>query len=315
MSFDKPGLLLLLLLLPLAGFAYVRAHRGRQAFASPALMPSVAPRRPGWRRHGPMALYALGLAALILALAKPHRAVSVPVERASVMLVSDRSGSMQARDVRPDRLTAARRAAETFLDEVPGRVRVGLIAFNQGAEVAQLPTADHDDVRSALAEVRPAGGTATGDALTAALSVLNRSERPGRRPPPSAIVLLTDGTSTRGRDPVAVAREARKARIPVYTVALGTDEGTIQVTRRDGTVETRRVPPDPVTLQRIADVSGGQAFRAQDAGELDAVYERLGSEVGTKKEEREITAAFAGGALLIVLAGGALSLVWFGRLP
>jgi Ca-activated chloride channel family protein len=314
-SFQEPLLLLLGLALLPAAALYLQATRRRQAFASPALLPAVAPRRPGLRRHWPILLYALGLAALIVAIARPQRAVSVPVERASVMLVSDRSGSMQAKDVEPDRLTAARRAAETFLAKVPKRVRVGLIAFNQVAEVSQLPTADRAAVRGALGQITPAGGTATGDAIKTALNVLTGTDRPGQKPPPAAIVLLTDGASVRGRDPVAVAQEARKAKIPVYTVALGTPAGTIQVPRPDGTVETRPVPPDPESLRRIAETSGGRAFTAGNAGELDAVYRRLGSQVARKKEQRQVTSAFAGGALLLVVLGAALSLLWFGRLP
>ncbi|HEV2815583.1 MAG TPA: VWA domain-containing protein [Solirubrobacteraceae bacterium] len=314
MSFERPLLLIALVAIPLAIWWYARAQRGREGFASPALVPAVAPHRPGWRRHWPMALYALGLAGLILAIAKPQRAVSVPVDRASVLLVTDRSGSMQAEDVDPNRLVAARRAAEQFLDEVPSRVRVGLVAFNQGAEVAQLPTADHGLVRDALAAVTPAGGTATGDALTTALRVL-RPDANDRRPPPAAIVLLSDGKSVKGRDPVEAAREARRLRVPVYTVALGTDEGTIRVRERGGNVRVERVPPDRETLKRIADASGGETFAVEDAEKLEAVYERLGSQVATKREKREITTTFAGGALLLVLAGGGLSLAWFGRLP
>jgi Ca-activated chloride channel family protein len=261
-----------------------------------------------------MALYALGLAGLILAVAKPQRAVSVPVDRASILLVTDRSGSMQAEDVAPSRLVAARRAAEDFLDRVPSRVRVGLVAFNQGAEVAQLPTADHDLVREAVGQVTPAGGTATGDALTTALRVL-RPDADDRRPPPAAIVLLSDGKSVKGRDPVEAAREARRLKVPIYTVALGTEEGTIRVRERGGNVRVERVPPDPETLQRVAEASGGRTFAVEDAGRLQEVYERLGSQLTTKREKREITTTFAGGALLLVLGGGALSLAWFGRLP
>jgi Ca-activated chloride channel homolog len=313
-SFERPLLLIGLVAIPLGIWWYVRSSRRRESFASPALVPSVAPRRPGRRRHWPMALYALGLAALILAVAKPQRAVSVPVDRASVLLVTDRSGSMQAEDVAPSRLIAARKAAETFLDEVPDRVRVGLVAFNQGAEVAQLPTAEHDLVRDALAAVAPAGGTATGDALTAALRVL-RPDANDRRPPPAAIVLLSDGKSVKGRDPVEAAQEARRLRVPVYTVALGTEEGTIRVRESSGNVRVERVPPDVATMQRVAEASGGRSYAIADAEKLSEVYERLGSQVATKREKREVTTSFAGGALLLVLAGGALSLVFFGRLP
>ena len=314
MSFERPLLLVGLIAVPLAIWWYLRTQRARPAFVSPALVPAVAPRRPGWRRHWPMALYALGLAALILAVAKPQRAVSVPVDRASVLLVTDRSGSMQAEDVSPSRLVAARRAAEQFLDRVPDRVRVGLVAFNQGAEVAQLPTPDHQLVRDAVAAVTPAGGTATGDALNTALRVL-RPDANDRRPPPAAIVLLSDGKSIKGADPVEAAREARRLRVPVYTVALGTDEGTIRVKQRDGSERVESVPPDRETLKRIAEASGGRSFAVEDAERLEEVYERLGSQVATKREKREVTTAFAGGALLLVLAGGGLSLAFFGRLP
>jgi Ca-activated chloride channel family protein len=313
-SFERPLLLLGLIAIPLGIWWYVLRQRGREAFASPALIASVAPRRPGIRRHWPMALYALGLAALILAVAKPQRAVSVPVDRASVMLVTDRSGSMQAKDVAPNRLVAARNAALDFVDAVPSRVRVGLIAFNQGAEVAQIPTTDKQVVRDAISSVTPAGGTATGDALTAALRVL-RPNRQDPRPPPAAIVLLTDGKSTKGRDPVDAAREAGRLKIPVYTVALGTEDGTIEVTDSNGNTRTERVPPDVETMRRIAEASRGETFAVEDAEKLEAVYQRLGSQVATKKEKREVTTAFAGGALLLVLGGGALSLLWFGRLP
>jgi Ca-activated chloride channel homolog len=314
-SFERPLLLLALVAIPLGILWYRRSSRGREtAFASPALIPSVAPRRPGGRRHWPMALYALGLAALILAIAKPQRAVSVPVDRASVLLVTDRSGSMQSEDVAPSRLVAAREAAQTFLDEVPDRVRVGLVQFNHGAEVSQLPTAEHDLVRDAVDAITPAGGTATGDALTAALRVL-RPDVNARRPPPAAIVLLSDGKSVKGRDPVEAAQEAKRLRVPIYTVALGTEQGTIRVRESNGNVRVERVPPDVETMKRVAEASGGRTFAIEDAAKLSEVYERLGSQVATKREKREVTTSFAGGALLLVLAGGALSLVFFGRLP
>jgi Ca-activated chloride channel family protein len=313
-SFERPLLLIGLVAIPLGIWWYVRSSRGREAFASPALIPSVAPRRPGRRRHWPMLLYALGLAALILAVAKPQRAVSVPIDRASVLLVTDRSGSMQAEDVAPSRLIAARSAAERFLEEVPDRVRVGLIAFNQGAEVSQVPTADHDLVGDALAAVTPAGGTATGDALTTALRLV-RPDVNDRRPPPAAIILLSDGKSVKGRDPVDAAQEAGRLKVPIYTVALGTEQGTIRVREANGDVRTERVPPDVETLKRIAEASRGRAYAVEDAEKLSEVYERLGSQVATRREKREVTNSFAGGALALVLAGGALSLFLFGRLP
>jgi Ca-activated chloride channel homolog len=219
----------------------------------------------------------------------------------------DRSGSMEATDVAPSRLVAARRAAEAFLAEVPDRVRVGGVVFNHRAEAVQSPTTDRVALRDALrAAMTPAGGTATGEALAASLAMLEARTRPDGSRPPGAVVLLSDGTSTDGRDPLAVADEARRRRIPVYTVSLGTSAGTLP--------NGDRVPPDTATLRAIADRSGGEAFSAREADALSAVYERLGSAVATKREEREVTGAFAGGALVLLLAGGGLSLRWFRRL-
>jgi Ca-activated chloride channel homolog len=318
-SFQAPLFLLGLAAIPVCAALYARferrARRGREAFARPALMPAVAPRRPGWRRHAAPALYALALAALVVALARPQASVAVDVEQATVVLTTDRSGSMAATDVAPTRLVAARRAAQRFLARVPSRVKVGAVAFNQSAQLVQAPTTDRGDVRDALAALRPAGGTATGDALELALRAVRRAKRPAAKPPPAAIVLLSDGVSVRGRDPLEVARRARRARVPIYTVALGTAGGTIRVPRASGGFRVERVPPDPASLRRIAQSSGGRAYTAASAAQLDAVYERLGSQVAKRREHRQVTAAWAGGALLLVLSGGVLSLGWFGRLP
>jgi Ca-activated chloride channel family protein len=298
---------------------YVRfERRGRTsaaAFARPALMPAVLPRRAGWRRHAPPVLYALALAALILALARPQATVAVPAEQATVVLATDFSGSMEATDVRPSRLRAAQHAAERFLERVPHDVRVGAVAFNDHARLVQSPTTDRGLLRDALAGLRPSGGTATGDALDLALRAARRPARRGDRPPPAAIVLLSDGTSIRGRDPLAAARDAARARVPVYTVALGTDAGTITVPDGAGGQRTERVPPDPESLRRMAEISGGRFYAAAGDQELDTVYERLGSQVTKRPERREVTAAAAGGALLLVLSAAGLSLRWFGRVP
>ncbi len=321
-SFGSPWLLLALAIVPLAAWWYV-ADQGRRraqaaAFAAPAVSPSVLRDVPGWRRHAPIALYGVALALLGLALARPQRTVAVPAEQATVVLVTDRSGSMESRDVEPNRLDAARRAVDGFLDRLPRPVRAAAVAFNQRAEVLAAPTTDRDEIREALRTMTPAGGTATGDALASGLRLVRpRGTETGAAAPPAAIVLLTDGVSVRGRDPVEVAREARRMRVPVYTVALGTPQGTIRVRRSGGQggYETRRVPPDPDGLRAIAQASGGRAYEAQDAPRLDRVYEDLGSRVGRKDEEREMTGGFAGAALLLILAGGALSLRFFGRLP
>jgi Ca-activated chloride channel homolog len=314
-SFASPLLLAGLALVPLLVALYVRSERRRPAFAAPQLMDAVAPRRPRWRRHVPVAVLGLAVAALIVALARPQVTVAVPVEQATVVIATDRSGSMLAKDVAPSRLVAARRAAGTFLDKVPGDVRVGAIAFNHRPTVLQTPTRDHEAVREALAGVRAAGSTATGDALAAALQTIRESRAPqASKQPPAAIVLLSDGKSVRGRDALAVAEEARKAKIPVYTVALGTTTGTIESRRADGTTAVTSVPPDAETLKQVAERTGGKAFAIDDAKQLSEVYERLGSELATEKRKKEMTSQFAGGALFLMFGGVAVSLRWFGRL-
>jgi Ca-activated chloride channel homolog len=314
MSFGEPLVLLALLVLPLLGAWYAAEQRRRRAaaaaFAAPVLQPSVAPRRPGWRRHAGMAAVALALAILIVAAAKPQRTVAVPVERASIALAIDVSGSMTAVDVQPNRLVAAKRAARRFLDEVPDEVNVGLLAFNGTPRVLQSPTRDRDAVQAGIDGMRSSGGTATGEAIAAAVRTLRARDRRA----PVAVVLLSDGASTSGRDPVTAAIAARRQRVPVSTVALGTAQGTITVPRRGGGTVTRRVPPDPASLAEIARASGGRTYTADTAPRLKEIYERLGSQLGRKNEKRQVTSAFAGGGLLLLLAGMGMSMRWFGRL-
>jgi Ca-activated chloride channel family protein len=235
----------------------------------------------------------------------------VPAEQARIILVTDTSGSMQATDVRPTRLAAVQHAANNFLDQVPRKVRVGAAVFDHRAQLAQTPTLDRARVREVIDGMQPHGGTATGDAMYVALEALKG--QPGQRRPPGAIVLLSDGKSTSGRDPVAVAQQAKQLHIPVYTVALGTPEGTITVRGRGGTQSTQRVPPDPQTLSRVAQISDGKSFDVQDAGKLDAVYKSLGSQVATKNEKREITPWLAGCALALLVASSIPQLRWFAR--
>jgi Ca-activated chloride channel homolog len=319
MTFASPGFLAVLLLVPLAVVAYVRLERGRrrqaEAFTTTSMLDSVAPVRPGWRRHAPILLYGVAVAVLAVALARPQATVAVPVQRASVVLAIDESGSMQSSDVQPSRLEAARKAARDFVDKVPRDLRVGTVIFNHKVRSAEAPTTDRAEVIASIDSLRSSGGTATGDALDSSLRLIAAAGDGNRRQPPAAIVLLSDGESTHGRDPVPVARLAAKRKIPIYTVALGTDSGTIQVRHPDGTTTTEQVPPDRDTLREIARLSSGRYYEASDAPELSAVYKRLGSQVSTKRERREITAAFAAGAAALMLTGGAASLRWFGRLP
>jgi Ca-activated chloride channel family protein len=321
MSFASPFVLVLgVVLLAVIATVYAvhqrRRARAAQAFSAPHLFASVTPRRPGWRRHIPMAAFALAVALLLVAAAKPQTTVAVPVEHASIMLMTDVSGSMEAQDVKPSRLVAARRAATTFVDGVPKKVNVGVIAFNQTATVLQSPTTDRIAVKSALQRMKSSGGTATGDAVRAAVRILSSAKGVDGKAPPSAIVLLSDGKSTKGVQPLTAAQEAGRRHIPIYTVALGTPQGTITVPRPGdaGGTETRQVPPDPQSLAEVAKASGGKTYTAADASKLSDVYKSLGSLLGTKNEKRQITAGFAGGALVLLLLGAAMSLRWFGRL-
>jgi Ca-activated chloride channel family protein len=322
MTFGAPLFLLALIAVPAlaAGYVALQRDRGRAAaaFASPALAASVAPRRPRWRRHVPLLAFLAAVAVLIFAAAKPQRTVAVPVEHAQIMLLTDVSGSMLATDVKPNRLVAARRAAKRFIDRVPKQVNVGVEAFNQTPQVLASPTTDRNALGLALGRLSSSGGTATGEAIQTATRVLRQTPSLNGKKPPSAIVLLSDGASTKGVDPIAAAQAAAKVKIPVYTVTLGTATGTITVPRSEsdpsaGTI-TKPVPPDEASLQAIARASGGKAFSAESADDLSAVYERLGSQLGTKKEPRQVTAGFAGAALALMALGAALSLRWFGRL-
>jgi Ca-activated chloride channel family protein len=317
-SFVAPLVLIGLVLVPIAIVAYVRhdaaRRRGSEAFASAALMPAVAPRRSGVRRHIGPAFYLLAFTALLIAIARPQAMATVKVNQASVMLVTDRSGSMRSSDVPGGRLAAAKTAGNTFLDQVPSDLKTGLIAFNQVVQLLQTPTTDRTTVRTELNQLTPAGSTATGDALQRALDVLRPANQTGK-PAPAAIILLSDGKSVRGRDPVPVAEAAGKAGVKIYTIALGTDDGVLETTRKDGTTRTQPVPPDRTTMEAIAKASGGQSFDAATAASLKQVYEQLGKQVAEKREKREITAGFAGGSLILLVLGAGMSLGLLGRLP
>lgn len=311
MSFDAPLFLLALALVPLGLLAYALRERraGAGSFVDPALLVAVAPRRPGWRRHVPVVVLALAIAALIVGLARPQTTVAVPVEQATVVVVTDRSGSMLAKDVAPNRLLAARRAAQAFVDSTPDDLRIGAIAFNQSPTVLQSPTREHAIVREALGSVEAAGSTATGDALQAALSLIRQTREQAGSRTPAAVVLLSDGESVRGRDVLTVASTARQARVPVYTVALGTQEGTI--TSKTGKVQS--VPPDVETLRQVAQRTRGQAFAISDAERLEQVYEELGSQLATEEQDKEMTSVAAGTAFVLLLLAGGASARWFGR--
>jgi Ca-activated chloride channel homolog len=320
-SFQAPLLLGLLALVPLAAAAYVLAQRRGRKFAvrytNVDLLVAVAGR--SWTRHVPAVLALLAFASLLVALARPQRTVAAERREATVILVFDTSGSMLATDVQPSRLAAAQAAGNTFVDSVPEGFRVGVVGFGSSAQQLAEPTTDHARVKATISSLQVAGATAMGDALKLAVNTA-RVPIPdglgGSRRLPSAIVLLGDGASTRGSDPIDVVQDTKKFKIPVYTVALGTQDGTLTHTDPNtGAVNTERVPPDLLTLQDIARDTGGQFFATADARRLETVYRSLGTRLTKTTEKQQVTSAFAGGAIVLLLAGAGLGLARVGRLP
>jgi Ca-activated chloride channel homolog len=316
-SFAAPAVLIALVAVPLLIWWYIgfQSRRGRAAaaFVTPAMTESVAPDRPGWRRHAPMVAFALALAVLIIAAARPESKAAVPVDEGAVFLANDVSSSMAATDVKPSRLGAAIDADRAFLAHIPDTVKVGALKFTVTSTVLQSPTTDHQLVSNALSGLHAYGHTAIGNAIQLASSILNGLRGPDGRHVPGAIVLLSDGGSDEGVDPVAAARQAASEHIPVYTIALGTSRGTIQVYKH-GHFVTVPVPVAPAALQQIAAAGKGRSFTAADAASVAAIYRHLAAQLGHKTVKHEVTASFAGAGLALLVIGGGMSLFWFGRL-
>jgi Ca-activated chloride channel homolog len=318
-SFDSPYLLLALLALPLLVAAYVLRERSRGRDASvwttPALLPNLVDRSPGLRRHLPPALLIAGLAAMIVGVARPHATVNARREEATVLLAMDVSRSMGANDVSPTRLQAAKTAALNFVSKVPDKFRIGVVSFSTRAQVAVAPTVDRALTRAAINDLHTGEGTAIGDAVALA-ATLGKRQHVGGVVPPTSVLLISDGARDGGRrTPLAAARRARALHVPVYTILLGTPNGVVHHTLPGGYTETLRVPPSAQTLQLIARTSGGEFFTASNDKRLDEVYDGLRSRLGHKRQSREVTDLFAGGAALFLLAAGALSAFWFRRVP
>jgi Ca-activated chloride channel homolog len=321
MSFATPFVLWGLLLIPVALLGYWLVQRRRIKYAARFtnldLLVNVVDATPGRRRHIPALLALAALAALVVAMARPQAVVAVPREEATVILTMDSSASMTATDVAPSRLDAAKSAASTFLDDVPERFRVGLISFSSSVRVLEEPTEDHEAVRSSLDTIEGDIGTALGDAIEASVAVAAEAQEEdvAGDKPLSAVLLLSDGANSTGSEPLAVLDQAKDAGVPIYTIALGTESGTVEITNDYGITETYSVPPDPETLRQVAEETGGRFFEAPTDTQLRAVYEEIGSQVSWENDERELTAAFAAAGALFLLIGGSLSALWFGRIP
>jgi Ca-activated chloride channel family protein len=320
MSFEWPWALLGLCVVPLAVYGYVLLERRRAqqaaAFANPALIPNLIGRRPGRLRHLPPILALAALAALTIGVARPHATLSVAREEATIVLAIDTSRSMVATDVPPSRLAVAQQAVRRFLDSLPDAYRVGMVSFAQAATTVLPATTNRDVAKRALANLRAGDGTALGEGIARSVQVAQRVRTADGHRPPAAILILSDGAQTQGvLQPLQAAQRARRLKIPVYTVAFGTNAGVVEVVDDEGFKTRVTVPPDPPTLRRVAAATGGRFYAAPTAAQLNAVYQELGSRVGKVKEDREITAAFAAGGAALLLAAGGLSAFLFGRLP
>jgi len=349
MTFAAPALLAGLLLVPLviAGYVVVGRRRSRYAvrFTNVDLLSNLVPKSPGWRRHLPPVLYIGAIAALAFALARPSMIMAVPREEATIILTMDVSRSMRATDVEPSRLAAAQKAASDFVDQLPATFRVGIVAFSTAPRVVIEPTTDRTQIHHAIDSLVADGGTALGDAIAMSVDLAGQATATTDSPSPSpdasaatpspsasaapsasgsgsgdpplvATVLLSDGANSTGDlEPLDAAGRASAAGMPIYTISLGTADGTVEVPNNQGVLQTLPVPPDTETLAAIAEMTGGRSFTAPTAQDLAQIYESLGSKVGYTQEEQEVTQLFAAAALAFVLVGAGLAAHWFNRFP
>jgi Ca-activated chloride channel family protein len=320
LSFGTPLLLLGLLLLPLLLLAYRRLQRRPSKYAvrytNLDVLATVVESTRSWRRHAGLALFLLALAALLVGFARPSMTRLADREEATIVLVIDVSGSMQAEDVEPTRLEAAQAVVRDFLAGLPERFQVGVVAFSETAEVAAPATEDRQLAIDAIDYLYPQRGTAIGDGLARGVEVARAAE-PGQSgvDRPAAILFLSDGSQTEGiLLPMEAAARAKSFKIPVFTVALGTPEGIVEFQRFGGT-RIIPVPPDKETMRRIASTTGGRFYEAESAGDLRDAYEKMGSLVSKVERKQEVTFAFLAGGLVLLLGAAAVAAATFPRLP
>jgi Ca-activated chloride channel homolog len=331
-SFDWPWALAFLVLIPVLAGLYVLMQKRRQRYAlryaSVSLVQQAVGSGPGIRRHIPAAFYLLALTAMIIALARPQATIPVPSTSGTVILSIDVSGSMFAEDVEPNRMEATKAAARDFVEKQPSGVKIGVVSFSDFGALVAPPDDDRTQALQAISRLRPERGTNIGAGLAVALDAIYEQQADGQPlvtgeptptpvpgqvidTPPASIVLVSDGQSNTGADPLDLAQEAAKAGIKVYTVGIGTPEGTVlQIQGRS--VFTRL---DEATLKQVADVTGGTYFNAQNEKDLRQIYDDLSRERVLEDKKAEITFAFAGAALALSVVAGALGLLWFNRLP
>ncbi len=316
MSFFAPDRLWLLLAVAGLAALYVWAFRRKRQryalrFSNLALLDKVAPRGPGWRRHLPAIVFVAMLGLLVVGFARPSANAKVPRERATVLIALDVSNSMAATDVEPDRLEAAKSAALAFVERLPARFNVGLVAFDGTASLVVAPTTDHQAVDNGIESLQTGPATAIGEAVFSSLeAIANFDAQAGTNPPPSRIVLLSDGANTAGRSPDQAAEAALAAHVAVSTIAYGTPEGTVVVNR-----QLIPVPVDGPALERLAKTTNGAYYEAASGKELQKVYQDIGSSVGFRTIRREVSVWFIGFGLLAAFGTAVASLTWSSRLP
>lgn len=290
-----------------------RTRRHTLRFANLELLERVAPRRPGRLRHLPTAVLLVGLVLLTVALAGPTADAKVPRNRATVMLAIDVSLSMEATDVSPNRLDAAKEAATEFVRELTPGVNLGLVAFAGISTVLVSPTTDRAPAIAAIASLKLDERTATGDAIISCLQTIDlfaKTISGADGPAPARIVMMTDGKRTVGRTEIDAAKQAAAAKIPVSMIAFGTDHGTIDF---NGSVIP--VPLDTSSMQQIAQLSGGDFHTAASADELKSVYSQLGEQIGYEIKQQDVSRPWMIAGTLLVMLGAAGALVIGGRIP
>ena len=317
MTFQAPiwlvGLLVVAALVALYVVLQLRRRAYAARFTNVALLGSLVPKRPGWKRHVAFGLLALALAVLVTSLAVPSTEVRVPRERATVVMAVDVSLSMEATDVAPSRFQAMQIAAKEFVDVLPERINLGLVTFAGTATTVVTPTTDRGQMRTAIDNLDLAESTAIGEAIFTSLTAIENYQSsidvPSEELPPARVVLLSDGFNTVGRDETQAIDAAQAAGVPVSTIAFGTDFGTLDI---DG--ETVPVPVDRASLEEVADETGGSFSEAASVEELEEVYADIGSQIGYTTEAQDISPWFVRAGVLLALIGVGLSLLWTNRL-
>lgn len=328
MSFESPDLLFALFAVPVAILGYVLLDRRRArkaaAWSTPALVPNMVSGAPGRLRYIPAALFALALILLLVGFARPEARMKSAQDGATVVMLIDTSGSMAATDVKPTRLLAADAALTAFIKKLPSQYRGSVVTFSNGIAVKVPPTNNSAALIAGLPKTTEVSGTALGDAIVEAADVAEKAVggvgKPGARPPAS-IVVVSDGAQNAGKTtPTAAAAAARKAGIPVSTVAVGTPAGQVNqaIPVGPGSKKTfplvSQVPVDVTTLKAVAKGGGGTFSVAGSASQLDQVYKNLGSKLVYTRQLKQVTQYVAGGALVLMILGVGLSALWFGKL-